>query len=85
VATQPDFSSGEVSEAMHVQVMHGIFSGRFPIRGMTVGEARRVLQDLLNIQPRAIALVDGQPVDDDRTLDDEVTLLAFVRAQGVIG
>ncbi len=64
---------------------HGIFSGRFPIAGLRLGEVRPVLSRLLNIDPEAAAVVDGRLVGDDFLIGDDVELLNFIKPSGIMG
>jgi hypothetical protein len=65
-------------------VVHGIHALSVGVAGKTVSEAREVLRQALNISPRAIALVDGQEVDEGQTLLPGQHL-EFVRVAGEKG
>jgi RNase P/RNase MRP subunit p29 len=67
-----------------VRVVHGIHALSVGVAGKTVSEAREVLRQALNISPRAIALVDGQEVDESQTLLPGQHL-EFVRVAGEKG
>lgn len=77
----------EEERARSVMVHHGIHSGAFPIAGMTVAEARRTLAGLLNIDPEAIAVLNGRPVRDEesRTITEAEQLLSFVKRSSLRG
>ncbi len=64
---------------------HGIHAGWFSIRGMRVGEARLILEPLLNIDPKAFAVVNGQVVEDDFVITGDVELLNFVKKSSTMG
>jgi hypothetical protein len=64
---------------------HSIHDGHFPVAGLTVGEARSTLAPLLNIDPEAVAVIDGHVVDEDRVIGEDVRALAFVKPSSVKG
>src|SRR5439155_26477026 len=68
-----------------VLVSHGIHRGHFPITGMRVSEARRTLARLLNLDPAAVAVINGQVVAEDTTIGEDVSLLSFVKPSAVKG
>ena len=57
------------SDESSVLVSSGIHRGRFPVGGMTVRAARRVLGPMINIDPSAVAVINGQIVDEDTVLE----------------
>ena len=67
-----------------MNVSHGVYSHTHPLAGMTVRQARSALAERMNLSPDAVALVDGQEVGDDTTLQEGVSLL-FVRDAGEKG
>jgi hypothetical protein len=68
-----------------VLVSSGIHRGRFPVAGMSVGAARRVLAPLINIDPAAVAVINGQIVDDDTVLEGDLGMLSFVKPSSLKG
>lgn len=72
--TQTKPSHAPLSPARHgegvgiVRVVHGIHALSVGVAGKTVSEAREALRQALNISPRAVALVDGQEVDESLVL-----------------
>ncbi len=64
---------------------HGIHSGWFPIAGMRLGDARPILNQPLNIDPEAVAVVNGQIVGDDFIIGENVELLNFVKKSSIKG
>ena len=64
---------------------HGIHSGWFPIVGMRLGDARPILNQLLNIDPEAVAVVSGQILTDDHVIGEEIELLNFVKKSSIKG
>ena len=68
-----------------VYCRHGIHSGRFPIAGMRVGDARRVLNQLLNIDPEAVAVAGGQILEDDHIIGPDIEALNFVKKSSIKG
>jgi hypothetical protein len=73
---------GEVEEK--VRVLHGIHALSLGVAGKTVTEVREVLAQALNISPRAVAIVDGQEVDEGHILLPGQHL-EFVRRAGQKG
>jgi hypothetical protein len=69
----------------NVTVTYGIHRGRYPIGGMTVRDARRTLQKLLNIDPTAVAVINGSPVDENQQISSAVTMLSFVKPSAMKG
>lgn len=72
-------------EGCNVLVTSGIHRGRFPIGGLTVGDARGVLQRLVNVDEGAVAVINGRAVDDDEVIGPEVTHVAFVKPSAIKG
>jgi hypothetical protein len=68
-----------------VMVHHGIHRGRFPVAGMRVADARQALTRLLNIDPAAVAVINGRTVGEDEVIGEDVSLLSFVKASAVKG
>ena len=69
----------------NIVVSHGIHRGRFPIGGMSVAAARRILAPLINIDAEAIAVINGTPVTEDTIVNDQVTMLSFVKPSSIRG
>ena len=67
-----------------VRVVYGIHALSVGVAGKTVGNVRVVLGQAMNISPRAIALVDGQEVNEGRILLPGQHL-EFVRQAGEKG
>lgn len=86
--TQTKASHAPLSPTRHgggagiVRVVHGIHA--LSVGGKTVSEAREALRQALNISPRAVALIDGQEVDESQVLLPGQHL-AFVRVSGEKG
>lgn len=70
---------------VNVNVSYGIHHGSYPIGGLTVGEARSTLQRLINIDPNAVAVINGSPVDESQRIAPGVTLLSFVKPSAMKG
>ena len=67
---------------MHIRC--GVYELQLDVLGRSVGQLRRDLRQALNIDPLAVAVVNGSPVDEDYVAapsDD----LEFVRAAGQKG
>jgi hypothetical protein len=76
----------EETNSGSVLVNYGIHRGRFPVGGMRIREARQVLERLLNIDPSAVAVINGSPiVDEDQVIDDRVAMLHFVKPSSIKG
>ena len=67
-----------------VEVIHGVYAHSLPLAGMTVRTARGELEERMNIDPDAVAVVDGVEVDPDVTLR-EGQVLNFVKPAGEKG
>lgn len=82
----PGDPSHDEAGCRNVLVNYGIHRGRFPIGGMRVREARQVLQRLLNIDPSAVAVINGTPVmDPEQIIGDDVRMIHFVKPSSVKG
>jgi hypothetical protein len=83
--TGPDpFDSEGAGVSGSVEVIHGIYAHSQPIAGMTVRQARCELEESMNIDPDAMAVVDGHEVKDDAVLA-EGQVLNFVKHAGEKG
>lgn len=71
--------------AASVLVSSGIHRGHYPLAGLTVRAARRLLAPHLNIDPAAVAVINGQTVDDDTVLNAEQGMLSFVKPSSLKG
>ena len=65
-------------------VIHGPYAETLPIAEMTVSHVRTRFRDRLDIHPEAMAMLDGNPVDDTTTVRAGQTL-TFVRHSGEKG
>jgi hypothetical protein len=87
-AARPDSAGGPFDDTEPVAgmatVAHGPYAERLPVAEMNVSEVRRRFQDRLDIHPEAIALIDGNPVDDT-TRVGAGQMLMFVRPSGEKG
>ena len=68
-----------------VQVATGLYSERLPVAGMTVAAVRESFADRLDIDPQALAVLDGEAVNDESTTVRAGQQLAFVRFSGEKG
>jgi hypothetical protein len=68
-----------------VLVQNGIHSGHFPVAGLRVRDARQTLTQLLNIDPQAVAVINGRIVGEDEVIGTDVSLLSFVKPSAVKG
>jgi hypothetical protein len=84
-AAPPALAQGEAPVApATVQVIWGPIAEHMAIGGMTVGEARALLQRAYNIPPQAAALVNGHRVPATRRLTAG-EVLEFARQAGEKG
>jgi hypothetical protein len=67
-----------------VEVIHGVYAHSLPLAGLTVGQARAELEDRMNIDPEAVAVVDGSAAGEDVVLR-QGQVLNFVKAAGEKG
>jgi hypothetical protein len=67
-----------------VDVIHGVYAHSLPLAGRTVSEARTELEDRMNIDPEAVAVVDGVEAAEDIVLT-EGQVLNFVTPAGEKG
>jgi len=77
----PPPAAGERSVLVH----HGIHSGHFPVAGLRVRDARATLTHLLNIDPQAVAVINGRIVREEEVIGPDVGLLSFVKPSAVKG
>jgi hypothetical protein len=77
----------EASSGLSITVHHGIHSAPYPIAGLTVGQARRILSPLLNIDPGSVAVVRGHIIkdEDSRVLIARDEILNFVKESAIKG
>jgi len=61
------------------------FADRLAVAVMHTGDARRALQRLINIDPTAVAVINGAPVDENQQISADVTMLAFVKPSAMKG
>ena len=67
-----------------VQVIHGVYAHSLPLAGMTVRQARTELEERMNIDPEAVAVVDGTEATEDTVLR-EGQVLNFLTPAGEKG
>ena len=81
-----DFASGGTATENGglVEVIHGVYAHSLPLAGMTVRQARAELEERMNLAPDALAVVDGNEVDEDTTIT-EGQVLNFVKHSGEKG
>lgn len=78
------YAAAATAPGGNVNVVHGCYGHSFPLAGMTVGEARAQLEERMNIDPDAVAVLDGNDVDDEALLA-EGQVLTFVKHAGEKG
>ena len=75
----------EINDGDNVLVSYGIHRGRFPVGGLTVRQARDMLRRLLRIHPTAVAVINGNRVDEDEVISENVSMLSFVKPSSIKG
>ena len=65
-------------------VTHAPFTEELPVAEMTISQVRSRFRDRLDIHPEAMAMLDGNPVDDATTVQAGQTLM-FIRQAGEKG
>jgi hypothetical protein len=79
-----EFFSTAAVPGGNVEVMHGVYAHSLPLAGMTVRQARAELEQRMNIDPDAMAVVDGHESDED-TILAQGQVLNFVKHAGEKG
>ena len=81
-----DFATGTatVTRSGRVDVIHGVYAHSLPLAGRTVQQARTELEERMNIDPDAVAVVDGREVAEDAVLR-EGQVLNFLTPAGEKG
>ena len=67
-----------------VDVIHGVYAHSLPLAGMTVRQARTELEERMNIDPEALAVVDGLETEEESVLR-EGQVLNFLTPAGEKG
>ena len=78
------FASATAAKPGCVEVIHGVYAHSLPLAGMTVEQARVELEDRMNIDPEALAVVDGIEAGEDEILR-EGQVLNVVKQAGEKG
>ena len=73
-----------VTRSGRVDVIHGVYAHSLPLAGMTVRQARIELEERMNIDPEALAVVDGSESLEDTVLR-EGQVLNFLTPAGEKG
>jgi hypothetical protein len=78
------FATATATVSGRVEVIHGVYAHSLPLAGMSVRQARAELDDRMNIDPEAVAVLDGrEATDDDLLVQGQV--LNFIKAAGEKG
>jgi len=83
-APSDEFASTATVPDGNVDVIHGVYAHSLPLAGMTVRQARAEVEQRMNIDPDAMAVVDGREVDEDTVLA-QGQVLNFVKHAGEKG
>lgn len=67
-AFSDEFATATVERSGRVDVIHGVYAHSLPLAGKTIAEARQELEDRMNIDPEAVAVVDGVEAAEDVVL-----------------
>ena len=68
-----------------VNVQHAMHSFHLDVAGQKVSDVKGKFSKLLNIDPEAIAVIDGNEVSDDTVIGEGVETLHFVKRSSVKG
>ena len=79
-----DFAVATATRSGRVDVIHGVYAHSLPLAGLTVRQARLELEDRMNIDPEAVAVVDGTEAAEDTVLN-QGQVLNFVTPAGEKG
>jgi hypothetical protein len=74
------FDAQEAEDASSATVISGPYMQQLSVAGMTVGQIRERMATRLDIDPRSMAVIDGQDVDDERILRPSECLIFVQRA-----
>lgn len=75
---------GTATSAGNATVIHGTYAETLPVAEMSIAQVRRRFADLLDIHPESTAILDGQPADENDTVQAGQSLM-FVRRAGEKG
>jgi len=81
----PDDAAEPRTDSRNVTVTYGIHKGRYPIGGLRIREARQVLRGLIHLDDSAVPVINGRPADPNQRIDENVTMLAFVKPSALKG
>ena len=79
-----EFATAVESRTGRVDVVHGVYAHSLPLAGMSVRQARLELEDRMNIDPEAVAVLDGAEANEDTVLR-QGQVLNFVSPAGEKG
>jgi hypothetical protein len=84
--SRDDFAveTGTATRSGRVDVIHGVYAHSLPLAGMTVRQARTELEERMNIDPEALAVVDGLETEEESVLR-EGQVLNFLTPAGEKG
>ena len=72
------------TDSGRVDVIHGVYAHSLPLAGLTVRQARLELEERMNIDPEALAVIDGVEAVEDTVLR-QGQVLNFVAPAGEKG
>ena len=79
-----DFAAGTATRSGRVDVIHGVYAHSLPLAGLSVRQARAELEERMNIDPEAVAVIDGVEAGEDVLLR-EGQVLNFLTPAGEKG
>jgi hypothetical protein len=83
--SRDDFAgTATATRSGRVDVIHGVYAHSLPLAGMTVRQARTELEERMNIDPEALAVVDGLEAEEESILR-EGQVLNFLTLAGEKG
>lgn len=79
-----DDEPSAAAPAGDVSVVHGVYAHSYPLAGLRVRDARNHLEERMNIDPDAVAIVNGNEAGED-TMLAEGQVLTFIKHAGEKG
>lgn len=79
-----EFAPAAEARTGRVDVVHGVYAHSLPLAGMSVRQARLELEDRMNIDPDATAVIDGVEAKEETVLR-QGQVLNFVSPAGEKG
>ena len=83
----PETPSADDGKGAGILVNHSIHHGVYPVVGLSVAGARRVLSTMMNLDPNSAAVIAGEIIEDEdeRVILENDEMLSFVKRSSVKG